>query len=429
MADTPNQAGFDVQGARQAGYSDDEILQHLTQSRGFDVQGALSAGYSKQDIIDHLSTTQAPSASQGPIPAGQPNAAGGPSSVQMQEVQPGVSGLVKDQAKAVAAHPGQAALGAAGEAINLARSVMPSSDMIDPKTGKSWSPPPADPNSIAGKIQNLIGNKMSQPKTPAGGAGQTATDVAATAANVPAAVKSVGSAIRSVKNWMDVPGAISKDAVGVLQDVSRKEGLPAITSDTARDATAELSRNFVGRAKAQYKTVDDAVDGDLGPVLDDVRDLKTKIARNVDPEVGDKLTDQLKEKQALLGQLVERAKINGVQDADKIIASADQDYARGMAMRKVSDGVKTASGVVKMNGDPHPGGFASQIDRLYNKGVLQRALGDEGSQAMQQTARAGLDQAQKVAAAKKVAGRTAAAAGLGAVSAGSYELYKTLRGH
>ena len=46
---------FDVQGARSAGYSDDEILQHLGESRRFDVQGALGAGYSKQEVIDHLS--------------------------------------------------------------------------------------------------------------------------------------------------------------------------------------------------------------------------------------------------------------------------------------------------------------------------------------------------------------------------------------
>jgi hypothetical protein len=48
---------FDVNAARQAGYSDAEILQHLTQSRNFDVQGALKSGYSTGEIIDHLSAT------------------------------------------------------------------------------------------------------------------------------------------------------------------------------------------------------------------------------------------------------------------------------------------------------------------------------------------------------------------------------------
>ena len=49
--------GFDVDGARKAGYSDDEILQHLTSTRNFDVAGALKAGYSKQEVIQHLATS------------------------------------------------------------------------------------------------------------------------------------------------------------------------------------------------------------------------------------------------------------------------------------------------------------------------------------------------------------------------------------
>src|SRR5215469_11882819 len=59
-----NTGGFDVDAARQAGYSDDEILQHLTSTRNFDVNGALKAGYSKQDIIQHLATASAPAASK-----------------------------------------------------------------------------------------------------------------------------------------------------------------------------------------------------------------------------------------------------------------------------------------------------------------------------------------------------------------------------
>jgi hypothetical protein len=62
----PSAGGFDVNGARQAGYSDDEILDHLTQTRKFDVSGAASAGYSKPEIIDHLSSTSPPTAPTAP---------------------------------------------------------------------------------------------------------------------------------------------------------------------------------------------------------------------------------------------------------------------------------------------------------------------------------------------------------------------------
>lgn len=60
MADPAVSSGFDVAGARKAGYSDDDILQHLTSTRNFDVSGAVKAGYSKPEIIDHLASTPAP---------------------------------------------------------------------------------------------------------------------------------------------------------------------------------------------------------------------------------------------------------------------------------------------------------------------------------------------------------------------------------
>jgi len=54
----PQQSGFDVNAARSAGYSDDEILQHLTETRNYDVNSALQSGYSKSDVINYLSGSQ-----------------------------------------------------------------------------------------------------------------------------------------------------------------------------------------------------------------------------------------------------------------------------------------------------------------------------------------------------------------------------------
>jgi hypothetical protein len=63
-------ADFDVQGARKAGYSDDDILQHLTETRKFDVGGAVKAGYSKADIITHLSSAPASVAGKSAVSPG-----------------------------------------------------------------------------------------------------------------------------------------------------------------------------------------------------------------------------------------------------------------------------------------------------------------------------------------------------------------------
>lgn len=48
--------GFDVEGARKAGYTDAEIASHLAQSNGFDLAGAKKANYSDSEVIAHLAS-------------------------------------------------------------------------------------------------------------------------------------------------------------------------------------------------------------------------------------------------------------------------------------------------------------------------------------------------------------------------------------
>ena len=45
---------FDIIGARKAGYSDDEIADHLAQKHSFDIQAARDSGYSSQEVLGHL---------------------------------------------------------------------------------------------------------------------------------------------------------------------------------------------------------------------------------------------------------------------------------------------------------------------------------------------------------------------------------------
>lgn len=49
---------FDIEAARKEGYSDDEILTHLTTTRRFDIAGAQKEGYSKPEIITHLAMAE-----------------------------------------------------------------------------------------------------------------------------------------------------------------------------------------------------------------------------------------------------------------------------------------------------------------------------------------------------------------------------------
>src|SRR5574343_614964 len=46
---------FDLQGARDAGFSDDEIADYLGKKAGFDTQAARRAGFETRDILAELS--------------------------------------------------------------------------------------------------------------------------------------------------------------------------------------------------------------------------------------------------------------------------------------------------------------------------------------------------------------------------------------
>lgn len=50
--------GFDIEGARKAGYSDGEIADYLGNESGFDVAGAQKAGYTPAEIVGHLSASR-----------------------------------------------------------------------------------------------------------------------------------------------------------------------------------------------------------------------------------------------------------------------------------------------------------------------------------------------------------------------------------
>jgi hypothetical protein len=57
--------GFDVEGARKAGYSEPEIMDHLAKQSNFDIAGAKKAGYNDAEILQHLSTAASTPESRG----------------------------------------------------------------------------------------------------------------------------------------------------------------------------------------------------------------------------------------------------------------------------------------------------------------------------------------------------------------------------
>ena len=60
---------FDIESARKAGYSDQEIAEYLGKEVGFDVQNALKSGYSHADVLEYLSKNERPAQAKKAIDA------------------------------------------------------------------------------------------------------------------------------------------------------------------------------------------------------------------------------------------------------------------------------------------------------------------------------------------------------------------------
>lgn len=260
-------------------------------------------------------------------------------------------------------------------------------------------------------------------------AGQAAGQ-ATVAALSPVASNAAGKAVAAVSSMRDIPAALSTDTVGTFNKVAHSEGLPTSTATTARDAAADLSKNFIQRAKAQYGVVDKAVDGDLKPVQEKISSLEeaVEVNKNVNPDLSAKFFKQLVKQRETLDSLVQKAKANGVPNAEELMKAGDKDYSRGMATSKVQDGIARASGLAKTGGNPHPGGFASQVDNLERTGVLQKALGQDATDEMVQNARTGLARTRSLKSAGTAAKTAAKIVAVPAAAGVGYGAYKALSG-
>lgn len=226
------------------------------------------------------------------------------------------------------------------------------------------------------------------------------------------------------------PSVLSDKVMQTVQKTAQREGFQ-LTGSTPREAVPELADAYKDRAKAAYQSVDKAVGGELQPVLDGIDETKMGIKANaaIDPEKAASLRDKLTDLETKKAALIEKAAQNGVTDADKVIKTADTDYARFKGLEAVGKQIKTASGEVRTGGLPDVKKYASAIDRLNDTGKLQKALPHEAAELKQH----GVEALDRSAQAKEATGLSKAASdrlsearqGVEKAKAQRYKLIKT----
>lgn len=142
---------FDIEGARKAGYSDQEIADHLGKQSGFDVAGARKSGYSDAELISHLS-------SKGAQPAPQPAATAKPAPASKEP------GMIESAAAGAGAGVGNAVLNLQkyiGKAVNFGANnpgalgaLAPVASLV--KRADDYFNPKGVSNLVTGKPSSII---------------------------------------------------------------------------------------------------------------------------------------------------------------------------------------------------------------------------------------------------------------------------------
>lgn len=208
--------------------------------------------------------------------------------------------------------------------------------------------------------------------------------------------------LRAASDFKALPAALDKGLSDVVSQKAVADGLKATTGTTAAEHLADSALQYHTRAKSAYQMVDNAVDGELQPIQDKLTQTNKaiKINSNLNPELADKLAEQKAALQKQLAATIDKAKANGVPDAEQIIQKADQDYNKFRAQSDLSTRLQKAAGP---NGAASPAGLHVWSKQLGTPKIvggtsrLAQALGPDGAGAVQQIAAEGRDKAAELA--------------------------------
>ncbi len=283
---------FDIEGARKAGYSDDEIASHLAQTSGFDLAGAKAAGYSTNEILSHLSEPSQTVSSTPPVAPKKINTqVPGLYSKQLGAAPPDIEARVKGGLRQL----GRLGLGAVQYGQYLTGSkVTPTPLFLEPT---------ANPNEALGAQAVTLAPALatagaSLPVQTAAGAltggileqqaGGTGTTGAVIGGAIPTAVHAAGEAVDAAGKWLS-------DKLNAERIFNKVAGVPAGRQGFQTEGTTGIAKTQPGNAAVRALGLEDT--GRLGKIqaaafAKPTPELQVKVAgelHNAGEAIGEKL--------------------------------------------------------------------------------------------------------------------------------------------
>jgi hypothetical protein len=285
---------------------------------------------------------------------------------------------------------------------------------------------PAAIGDVVGGVSSvapfLLGDEASAAKAKGavGAVADTAADVAGKARGL------VSEDAAAAKAQPGVQGAIRDAAEQQSNALRAKEGVGPEAPPSIRDAVQNVADAIKDRSKAAFQTLDEASGGRWQRFDDALSNLRDKIdeSAGVDDDAFEKYSQRAQDIEAAQTDLVDSLVRDGKLDPD-LAEQAKNDYKQASALSDVSQQIRASASGLRPElgeGTPEtidPAKLSPRLNKLYDSGRLQQALGPEGAaQLVKQVDNALQTKASAIKTAKlvKTVGKYAGAAvGLGAL--------------
>ena len=216
---------------------------------------------------------------------------------------------------------------------------------------------------------------LQDPKVVAGKFGVTKESLAATDEQQAAVRAGNGQPRQSV---------VKPASKAAASESNESSAAPAKTSGI-RTAIEDVSNDIRAKSQSLYQRLDKESGGRWQRYEDQIKNLEDKMdeVNGIDDDAYDRLETKRNDIETSQAQMLEDLKEKGIDP--KIADDAVTHYKQAMALRDLDRAVKSSTvGEARIGGKEvvNPKTFTNRVQKLYDSGRLEQALGEEGADAL-----------------------------------------------
>jgi hypothetical protein len=187
----------------------------------------------------------------------------------------------------------------------------------------------------------------------------------------------------------DIQPNLQQGIRDTMDRVAEENGVAKSTAPSIRDVVRETADNIYAKSKSQFATLDEATGGNVSRFDEQLRNVNRALSNVTDDAEEAKLLARKTNLESSQDEAFEQARAQGVDP--KLVDEAKANYKKAQALYDVDNHVKmSTSGTRPEIGKPgaqtpevlDPKKLSSRLNKVYDSGRLQDAVGDDNAQSL-----------------------------------------------